>query len=44
MVHATTQEELDERVAVLEELGGMRAQVLISTREYKKTSMRYFEE
>ena len=44
MVHATTQEELDERVAVLEELGGMRAQVLISTREYKKTSMRYFAE
>ncbi|MDO4399646.1 MAG: hypothetical protein Q4D27_01705 [Coriobacteriia bacterium] len=44
MVHATTQEELDERVATLEASCGMQAQVLVSTREYKKTSMRYFTE
>ena len=44
MVHATTQEELDERVATLEATCGMKAQVLVSTREYKKTSMRYFAE
>lgn len=44
MVHAKTQEELDERVSLLEELAGLPAQVLVSTREYKKSSMRYFEE
>ena len=43
MVHAQTQEELDARVSVLEAQAGMKAQVLVSTREYKKTSMRYFE-
>ena len=44
MVHAQTQEELDDRVATLEAVSGMEAQVLVSTREYKKTSMRYFTE
>lgn len=44
MVHAKTQEELSQRVALLEEQSGFQALVLLSTREYKKTSMRYFEE
>ena len=44
MVHATTQEELDDRVAQLREESGYATQVLVSTREYKKTSMRYFAE
>ena len=44
MVHAKTQEELDERVALLEAAAGLPAQVLVSTREYKKSSMRYFVE
>ena len=44
MVHAKTQDELDARVAVLGELAGSEGRVLVSTREYKKISMRYFEE
>ena len=44
MVHAQTQEELDARVVTLERACGLHAQVLVSTREYKKTSMRYFTE
>jgi DNA-binding Lrp family transcriptional regulator len=44
MVHAKTQGELDAHVAALEAAVGLRAQVLVSTREYKKSSMRYFVE
>ena len=42
MIHAKTDDELDERVAELERESGRRAQVLVSSREYKKSSMRYF--
>lgn len=44
MVHAKTQDELDGRVAMLERLADRKALVLVSTREYKKSSMRYFAE
>ena len=44
MVHATSQEELDGCVAQLRDESGYETQVLVSTREYKKTSMRYFAE
>lgn len=42
MAHATSRDELDAQVGQLQALAGVKAQVLISTREYKKTSMRYF--
>ena len=44
MVHAKNQGELDDRVALLEQLAGRKALVLVSAREYKKSSMRYFTE
>ena len=44
MVHARSESELDERVRILEREAGMAGEVLVSTREYKKTSMRYFTE
>lgn len=50
MVHAHTRQELDEALGTLRAslssagVCGIEPEVLISTREYKKTSMRYFEE
>ena len=44
MVHAKTREELEQLVAALEDIAGQKARVLLSSREYKKVSMRYFEE
>ena len=43
MVHAKTRIQLDERVAQLRRIAGLEPQVLVSTKEYKKSSMRYFE-
>lgn len=42
MVHAKTQEELDERVSIVQSLTGAEPRVLISTKEYKKASPTYF--
>ena len=42
MVHAKTQDELDERIAQLEALCGLPARVLVSTKEYKKALPSYF--
>lgn len=44
MAHAQTQDELDGYVAELEEIAQAEPLVLVSTKEYKKVSMRYFEE
>ena len=44
MVHAQTQDELDGYVAELGEIAQAEPLVLVSTKEYKKVSMRYFEE
>ena len=43
MVHAKTREELEEHVAKMRELARVEPQVLVSSREYKKTSPVYFE-
>lgn len=42
MVHARTQEELDAHVAEMRALSGLDCQVLVSRKEYKKTSPVYF--
>lgn len=44
MAHAQTQDELDGYVAELGEIAQAEPLVLVSTKEYKKVSMRYFEE
>lgn len=44
MTHAQTQDELDGYVAELAEIAQTEPLVLVSTKEYKKVSMRYFEE
>lgn len=44
MAHAQTQNELDGYVAELGEIAQAEPLVLVSTKEYKKVSMRYFEE
>ena len=44
MTHAQTQGELDGYVAELAEIAQAEPLVLVSTKEYKKVSMRYFEE
>ena len=44
MAHAQTQDELDSYVAELGEIAQAEPLVLVSTKEYKKVSMRYFEE
>lgn len=44
MAHAQTQDELDGYVAELGEIARSEPLVLVSTKEYKKVSMRYFEE
>lgn len=43
MVHARTQDELDDYIATAGRLADGRPRVLLSTKEYKKSSMRYFE-
>ena len=42
MVHAKTQEELDEFVAQMKEISGLDARVLVSTKEFKKSLPVYF--
>ena len=44
MTHAQTQDELDGYVAELADIAQAEPLVLVSTKEYKKVSMRYFEE
>lgn len=44
MAHAQTQDELDGYVAELADIAQAEPLVLVSTKEYKKVSMRYFEE
>lgn len=44
MAHAQTQDELDGYVAELGKIAQAEPLVLVSTKEYKKVSMRYFEE
>lgn len=44
MAHAQTQDELDGYAAELGEIAQAEPLVLVSTKEYKKVSMRYFEE
>ena len=44
MTHAQTQDELDGYVAELADIAQTEPLVLVSTKEYKKVSMRYFEE
>lgn len=44
MTHAQTQDELDGYVAELADIARSEPLVLVSTKEYKKVSMRYFEE
>lgn len=43
MVHAKTREELEGHVAMMRELAHVEPQVLVSSREYKKSSPVYFE-
>ena len=42
MVHAKTQDELEEFVSQMRELSGLEARVLVSTREFKKELPVYF--
>lgn len=44
MTHAQTQDELDGYVAELADIAQAEPLVLVSTKEFKKVSMRYFEE
>ena len=42
MVHAKTQDELDEFVGQMKQMSGLEARVLVSTREYKKELPTFF--
>ncbi len=43
MVHAKTREEMESRIAAMREIAHVEPQVLVSSKEYKKTSPVYFE-